>query len=236
MGKRLAWAAFALLGAVNVLFMVQGRTGYLILMVLLGWFVWSSFARRMRQRGKDWGWRQEVLIVLAFVVLAIATYHLSSRLHERVEQVISDYQAWTPDHGKLTSTGQRLDFYSNTLHIVREHAWTGVGTGGFPAAFAQQIQGKDVMETNNPHNEYLMITVQTGVAGLALLLYLFYTQWRNAPLLPTSFEQDAARGLVLAYMLNCALNSALMDHADGLFFAFMSAVLFAGLKRGASNA
>jgi hypothetical protein len=27
------------------------------------------------------------------------------------------------------------------------------------------------------------------------------------------------------------LNSALHDHADGLFFAFMTAALFAGLKR-----
>ena len=75
-----------------------------------------------------------------------------------------------------------------------------------------------------------MITVQTGVMGLVLLLYLFYTQWRCAALLSTPFEQDAARGLVLAYMVNCAFNSALLDHGDGLFFAFMTAALFAGLK------
>jgi len=67
------------------------------------------------------------------------------------------------------------------------------------------------------------------VLGLALLLYLFYTTWRCAPLLGTALEQDAARGLVLAYMVNCALNSALHDHADGLFFSWMVAVLFAGL-------
>jgi O-antigen ligase len=236
LGQRLAWGMFALLGAVNVLFMVQGRTGYLILLVLLGWFVWTSFARQMRQRGMNWGWSQEILVVLAFAILAVATYHVSSRLHERVAQVISDYQAWTPDHGKLTSTGQRLDFYSNTLQIVRTHVLTGVGTGGFPAAFEQQILGKEVMPTNNPHNEYLMITVQTGVIGLALLLYLFYTEWRIAPLLPTVFEQDAARGLVIAYATNCSLNSALMDHADGLFFSFMTAVLFAGLGKGTSHA
>jgi hypothetical protein len=81
-----------------------------------------------------------------------------------------------------------------------------------------------------------MLTVQTGVIGLALLLYLFYTQWRTAPKLPTPFEQDAARGLVLAYAANCSLNSALMDHADGLFFAFMTAALFAGLQRGGARA
>jgi O-antigen ligase len=234
--RRTAWAVYALLGIVDVLFMVQGRTGYLITLILLGWFVWASLTRLMRSRGKVWGWRQAAMVVLAFSVLAFATYHVSSRLHERVGQVITDYQAWTPDHGQFTSTGQRLDFYSNTLQIVRQHPLFGVGTGGFPAAYLQQIQGKDITVTNNPHNEFLMLTVQTGVIGLALLLYLFYTQWRTAPKLPTPFEQDAARGLVLAYAANCSLNSALMDHADGLFFAFMTAALFAGLQRGGARA
>jgi O-antigen ligase len=236
LAKRVAWGGFALLGTVNVLFMVQGRTGYLILMVLLGWFVWSSLAHAMHRRGKVWGWKQGLGIVLAIAMAGYLAYHTSARLHDRVAQVLADYVAWTPDHGKLTSTGQRLDFYSNTLQIVRGHPLAGVGTGGFPAAYAQQTLGKDVMETNNPHNEYLMIAVQTGVVGFALLLYLFYTQWRNAHLLSTLLEQDAARGLVLAYTVNCMLNSALRDHADGLFFAFMTAALFAGLQRGGARA
>lgn len=229
--RRIGWGAFALLGAVNVLFMVQGRTGYLILLVLLGWFAWKSLARHMHRSGRNWNWRHGSLVGLAFLATAFIAYHTSAQLHDRVALVVSEYQAWQPDHGKLTSTGQRLDFYSNTLQIVKDHALLGVGTGGFPAAFAQQIQGKDVMETQNPHNEYLMVSVQTGVLGLVLLLYLFYSQWRYAPLLPTAIEQDAARGLVLMYLVDCMFNSALHDHADGLFFAFMSAALFAGMKR-----
>ena len=228
--KQIAWGAFALLGVVNVLFMVQGRTGYMIMLALIGWFVWTSLAHHMRRRGRNWGWRQGALVSAALVVTAFVAYHASARLHDRVDLVVSEYQAWTPDHGKLTSTGQRMDFYSNTLHIVRDNALFGVGTGGFPAAFAQQTQGKDVLRTQNPHNEYLMISVQTGLIGLALLLNLFYTQWRCAPSLPTTFERDAARGLVLTYMVNCLFNSALLDHGDGLFFAFMTAVLFADLK------
>ncbi len=228
--KQLAWGTFAALGMANVFFMVQGRTGYMIMLVLVGWFVWASLARHMRQRGRNWGWRQGGLVLAALAVATFIAYHTSSRLHDRVAMVVSEYQSWSPDHGKLTSTGQRLDFYSNTLHIVQDNALIGVGTGGFPAAFAQQTQGKDVLKTQNPHNEYLMITVQTGLIGLGLLLYLFYTQWRCAASLPTTFDQDAARGLVLAYLVNCMFNSALLDHGDGLFFAFMTAILFANLK------
>lgn len=227
---RMAWGLFALMGAINVLFMVQGRTGYMILLILLGWFTWSTLARYMRKRGRLWGWRQGVAMVLVFAGVAITIYQTSSRLHERMDLVSSEYQAWQPNHGKDTSTGQRLDFYYNTLQIVQRHPIFGVGTGGFAAAFAKQTQGTAVLHTPNPHNEYLLITAQIGLVGLAFLLYLFYTLWRCAPLLNTSFEQDAARGLVLAYLINCAFNSPLLDHSDGLFFAFMVAMLFANLK------
>jgi O-antigen ligase len=229
---KVAWLSYALLGIVNVLFMVQGRTGYLILFALLGLFTWTTIARTMLKRGKIWGWKQKSLVVMLLVTGAIVAYHSSSRLHERVALAVSEYQAWSPNHGKDTSSGQRLDFYYNTLQIVGDHPLFGVGTGGFPAAYEQQTLGKDVMETRNPHNEYLLIAVQTGIVGLALLVYMFYSLWRYALLLPTPFGQDAARGLVLGCMVSCMVNSTLLDHADGLLFSFMAAVLFANLKVG----
>lgn len=231
-GKRMAWGAFALLGTVNILFLAQGRTGYLILLALLGWFAWSTLARHMHSRGRAWGWRQGAAVALVLMGLATLVYQVSPRLHERVNLVASEFQAWQPNHGRDSSTGQRLDFYYNTLQIIRQQPMFGVGTGGFPAAFTRQTQGKDVLQTRNPHNEYLMITVQSGVIGLVFLLYVFYTQWRTAPLLDIPFRQDAARGLVLAYMMNSLFNSPLLDHADGLLFAFMTAVLFAHSKAG----
>ncbi len=231
---RIAWLAFVGLAIVNILFMVEGRTGYLILFVLLGWFAMVTFSHAMARRGASWGWRQKGGIALVLLLGVLLAYHGSARLHNRVVMAVAEYQAWIPNQG-ATSIGQRLDFYSNTLHIVAENPLLGVGTGGFPSAYERHTQGVDVIKTRNPHNEYLMISVQTGLVGLILLLYLFYTHWRNAPLLPTLLERDAARGLLLAYLVNCTLNSALMDHADGLFFAFMSAVLFANLKLGSKH-
>jgi O-antigen ligase len=230
--KKLAWMSFALLGTINVLFMVIGRTGYLILIMLLGWFAWSTSSRLLHDRGKNWTWSKKSLVVLLLLAGIFGAYSTSSRLQDRVALAVSEYQEWSPNHGKDTSSGQRLDFYYNTLQIVHDHPLFGVGTGGFPSAYAQQTVGKDVMETRNPHNEYLLISVQTGIIGFVLMLYLFYTQWRYATALPNSFEQDAARGLVLACMVNCMVNSPLLNHADGLLFSFMTAILFSNLKVG----
>lgn len=226
-----AWGLFALLASINVLFVVQGRTGYVILLALLGWSAWTTLARHAGKRNRQWGWRQAAAISLVCIGMAVSAYFVSARLHDRVTLMQAEYQGWRDGQSdEFSSIGKRLNFYRNTLQIVRQQPVQGIGIGGFPAAFAQQTQGKNVTQTRNPHNEYLMITVQTGVIGLALLLYLFYTQWRYAPLLDTAFKQDAARGLVLAYIVNCSFNSALLDHSDGLFFAFMTAVLFSGLS------
>ena len=156
----------------------------------------------------------------------------SRRLHERVNVVLAELSAWQPNHeNQKSSTGTRLNYYYNTIQIIEKNPLVGVGSGGFEQAFKEQIQGTNLLTVANPHNEYLLITAQTGVIGLAFLLYLFYTVWHCAPLLNTKLQQDAARGLVLAYMVNCTFNSALHDHVDGLFFSWMAAVLFAGLIR-----
>lgn len=227
--KKIGWACFSILGIANILFMVQGRTGYLILFVLVFWFCWTTFKRVMRERNLNFGWAKGLLL-LAMFVATVGAYHLSTRLHDRVALVISEYQAWIHGQGGNTSIGLRLDFYSNSVGIVKDNPLFGVGTGGFAAAYEQKIQAGGGLLTGNPHNEYLNIAVQTGSIGLLSLLILFFTLWRCAPLLPTASEQDAARGLVLAYLVNCMANSALMDHADGLFFAFMTGLLFARLK------
>lgn len=234
--KQLAWGMFAMLAANNALLMVQGRTGYLVLLALLGLFTWSTMQRNTKMAGKV-GWRQGGAVVLFFFVVLAGAYYASPQFHNRLHSVASEMQTWRPgisyehfDKPKPIAITRRLDFYYNTLHIVQQQPVLGVGTGGLPAAYMQQTQGQ--AQTTNPHNEYLMIAVQTGLVGLALLLYLFYTQKRCARLLGTPFAQDAAAGLVLAYMIDCMFNSPLLDHGPGLFFAFMTAVFFGNLKMG----
>ncbi len=228
--RRMAWLVYGALALGNILFMVQGRTGYAVLLVLLAWFVWRSADRYLTQKSRPLGIKQALAVLLALAGMVLAGYVASPRLQDRVHTTVAEYQSWAPYHGKMTSTGQRLDWYYATTRIVADSPVLGVGTGGFAAAFEQKVAGQDVAMTHNPHNEYLMIAAQTGVLGLALLLFLFYTLWRSAGLLPNAFEQDAGRGLVLAYMVNCLFNSPLLDHADGLLFSFMAAALFAGLK------
>jgi O-antigen ligase len=82
--------------------------------------------------------------------------------------------------------------------------------------------------TTNPHNEYLMVAIQLGLAGLALLFWLLITLWRRAADLPGGFERSAARGLVVLILSASLVSSTLVDHTEGFFFVWMSSLCFAG--------
>jgi O-antigen ligase len=217
---RWIWVALSALAAVNVVFLVQGRTGYLVLAGLALLMLYD----RLRWKG--------IMAGLALVAVSFVTaYALSSSFHTRIELAISQAAGWRPDVAADSSIGARLEFYRNTAEIIREHPVLGVGTGGFEVAYDEHIRGTNMTRTRNPHNLYLLVTVQFGAIGLAALLFLFAQQWRYAARLTSLGHGLLARGVLLAFVLAGFVNSLIIDHAEGLFFTWLSGLLFSELTR-----
>jgi O-antigen ligase len=122
-----------------------------------------------------------------------------------------------------------LEFYRNSLAIFRDHPIVGVGTGGFVKAYAEKVKDMGMMATTNPHDEYLMIATQLGAIGLTALLFMFYRQWRAAAKL-NGYRRAMARGMLIAIAVGGLVSSTLMDHSEGLFYAWMSGLLYSGLR------
>jgi O-antigen ligase len=217
---RVIWLVLAALALINGTLVVQGATGYVVLGTLAlylgyGWRGWKGL-----------GW---ALGAAAGVFLVLAL--LPGPFQQRVTQIERQMAEWNPGHAPIESqVGLRLDFYRNSLALVREHALVGVGTGGFAKAYADRVRATQGIATRNPHNEYLHIMVQLGLVGLAALLYLFWTHWRLAPHLASPLEYHLARGLILTMAVGCLFNSWLLDHTEGLLYAWLTGLLFAGLK------
>jgi len=218
-------AALAALAAFNVLFMVFGRTGYVVLAVLGVYF----FFRRFGARGI-------AIAAVGFALACAAAYQWSSAFHERTDMALDQASAWREGRGDRTSIGLRLDYYSNTLAIIRAQPLFGVGTGGFALAYGERVQHTGMAPSNNPHNQYLLITAQLGVVGLAALIALYAVYWRGAGRLTPPFG-EIARGLLLAMLVGNLFNSFMLDFTERLFFAWLSGVLFAELsaRRDDSN-
>jgi O-antigen ligase len=130
-----------------------------------------------------------------------------------------------------SSTGTRLELYRVSAALVRDRPVLGHGTGSFTKSFADKTHRPVADPVRNPHNEYLHWMVQLGVVGLAALLCLFWTHWRSASGLATPFEHHLARGLILAMAAGCVFNTWLMDHTEGLLYAWLTGLLFAGLSQ-----
>jgi hypothetical protein len=218
-------AVIAGLMAFNVMFMVHGRTGQLVLAALLLYFLFGWLR-----------WQGLVIAGAAGVALAGVAYLVpSSALHQRVNATITEIEDWRA--GKPTQpANMRLEAWGNSIQITKANSLIGVGTGGFAAAYARQVEGTRMPPLRQPENQYLLTTVQLGAVGLAALLALFVLQWHLACRLATRTETDLARGLVLLMVVGCLFNSFLLDHTEALFYAWLSGLLFAGLEPPALRA
>ncbi len=218
---RAIWFALAAAAVANVLFVVPGRTGYVVLAALalyLG-YAWRRLAGL-------------ALVALAGAAVVGVGYAASSTLQGRVLETEREAREWQPGVPARTSVGYRLEFYNNTLQIIRDRPLVGAGTGGFPSAYARQVAGTAMAPAGHPHNEYLHLMAQLGIPGLVALAALFWVPWRLAPRLPVPHEGLLARGLVLTIAVGCVFNSLLLDHTEGLLFAWGLGVLFGGLCPG----
>ena len=215
-GARAAWWLAGALAAINVLLLLPGRTGMLMLGLFALYAAWT------------WrGWRALAGALALGVAGAGVTALALPAVAERATEIVTEARAWQPGRQTSTSTGQRLEFYRVSLGLIAAHPLAGAGTGSFSRAYREAVAGTTLEPTRNPHNEYLLLGVQLGVGGVLLLAALWIVLWTTAARLPP-FERDLARGLALAFAAGCLFNSLLLDHTEGLLFAWL-----AGLATGA---
>jgi O-antigen ligase len=211
--------AAAFLALFNAIFMVQGRTGYLVAGLLLIFFLFERT-----------GWKSVAVGVIALALLVGGAFFGSTSFHDAVNRGITEYSQWRPDQPADTSIGWRLEFYSNTVRMIRERPVIGVGTGGFAIAYAERVKGTGRVDPGHPHSEYLLMAAQLGVFGLIGFLGLLLTHWNVARRVSPPVDCSLASGLVLAMAVGCLFNTLLLDHSEGLFYCWLAGVLCAGIE------
>ncbi|MDD3610125.1 MAG: O-antigen ligase family protein [Halothiobacillaceae bacterium] len=219
--RRALWAVFALLALFNLFFVNTGRTGQLLFFFLVPLALFQL-----------WRWRGLGLAMLVVAGLSGGLYALSPNFQERVTAAVGDIHAYQAGNSS-TSWGLRLEFWNNSLQLAAEAPVLGQGMGGFVTAYTALADQQGLTgdhRADNPHNEYVMVLVQTGGLGLALLLWLFAVQWQQ------SRGQAIAQALWLLIVVGCLFNSFLLDNLEGHFWATMSAALYLRARAGTGGA
>lgn len=220
------WRVVSLAAAANVLLMVPGRTGYLILAAGLMYFGF----RRFRLRGVIAG-------LLAIAVLGAGAYRVSDTMRARVDQAVAETLRFTEGEVAPTSAGSRLLFWESTVELVRAHPWLGTGLGSWHAKVAAEMSAAQreqmLLGHEHPHNELLHVAAQTGLAGAALYLAgLLALARRAARLRPDAGLLGAA---LVAYAAGALVNSFLWDSVEGQLLAALAALAVAGAGGGAAR-
>jgi O-antigen ligase len=115
---------------------------------------------------------QMAAIVAAIAVVGGIVWVSSANVQQRVLSVFSEVE----DHGaKPTSSGQRLEFWRQSLKIMQDAPVIGHGTGSVKAKFAEVAASEKSSErpTVNPHNQTFMVGIQLGFIGVLALFAMW---------------------------------------------------------------
>jgi len=207
---------WVLLAVYNILFMSDGRTGYLVLFFLIFLFFYQVY----RAKG--------ILIgSLVLLVLSVLAYTYSDALRHRVDNLVESVQNYQP--GETSNSAKlRLEFLNNSLALIAEKPVFGHGTGSFSYKYKELAERQSLKSSTNPHSEYLMIGVQWGLMGVGVFIVLLFMMWKTSHYLDRN-DRLMAQGLVVTIAVGCLVNSFWLDHTEGHVFAYLIGVFYGGL-------
>jgi len=214
--KYVGWYLVLLIfGVYNLFFLVDGRTGQLVFMVLIPLLAVQRFGKK------------GLLVSMSLLIIFLALYFSFSDKSVRIHEGLDNTRAYINHQSEKrpTSMGIRYKFWENSLKLVAEKPWLGHGTGSFAQEY-QRVTGAHLDNRKNPHNEFLLIAVQFGLLGFLTYSGFLFSQYYCSRTLPDP-EKWLAQGLLLTLIITSLFNSPFLDHTEGHWFAAMIALCFA---------
>lgn len=207
----------------NVVWLLDGRTGYVLAVGLVALAVAWQFPAR---------WRP-LLYGLAAVLLVASTawayWHAQQGQGPNILPGESRRYAY-PDSG-IGSDGWRLNAWHRSLQAVQQSPVIGTGAGSWKAAVLP-FEGESYRVNfgpaplGNPHQEFLLWAVEFGLIGCAALLACLLLAALDA----RRFDPPVARALwslLAACLVAGMFNSVLYDDLIGDFFCIATGLLLA---------
>ena len=222
-GQKMA-VAIAFICMSNVLFVLIGRSGHIVAVVVLSLAIMWELPRRYR-----------FLLLILPAVLLTAAYSVSPKVQLRVTQLQTEVRAFSFEKGESVdsgnSSGIRLHFWHRAVQSMEESPWLGSGVGSWSNEFnrleKQLSPGSKMLgEKSNPHQEYLLWGVQLGGLGIVLflgfLISLMRDMWQA-----DAHARRAGLSTVAALAVSCLFNSTIFDALIGDFFCVVLGLLLA---------
>jgi O-antigen ligase len=218
--KAWCWVMVAIAAAINVLFFVLGRAGYITLMVNLLVVALVAFMAARDAR--------LMTVVGAFMLIVVVAAASSDAVHERFHTAISEVES-SQERGISTSIGQRMEYASKSIDLIEARPIVGWGTGSYAQEYCRIAKSPEWCKLGayNPHNQFLFFAVQFGLLGLAALLawlVMAGVAFRRLSLA----KQMIAYSLLATLVVHSLLDSPLYIVTEGTWYPLMLGIFAAG--------
>lgn len=209
----------------NMVFVANSRTALACIPILFVLFLAMYFSKRTA-----------VILVIGGIIAATLAWNTSSYLRSRVEQAITEYQAYRTSHA-ATSAGQRLEFWRKSVKFFEAAPILGHGTGSTKLLFERDAVGQTGASAEviaNPHNQTLNVAVQWGIAGI-IVLYLMWISHLKLFIGKEGLFAWIGLAAVVQNFISSLLNSHLFDFTEGWMYVLAVGVA-GGMIARAQNA
>lgn len=213
--RRLGWAAVSLLASVSITHLSEGRTGYLLLCVMLAVFVFAAL------RGRSM-WFAAILGACLTAGVLVS----SDLVRERV--VLAYTEVVRANEEKATSIGNRVYLYRITPLLAAEEPLLGHGTGAYHSQICRFVdipEGCHGWITWHPHNQFLFFAADHGIPGFAAYIFLLLGMVWLARRAQAPEARVLLIGLAALLAVNSMTNSPLWSARESHFFTYMMALL-----------
>jgi len=112
------------------------------------------------------------------------------------------------------SITQRFDYWRTAIAVIKDHFLLGVGPGNFQEVFLKYKVGLST-DTRYAHNIFLQTWAETGVAGMAAMLWLIFLFFRKASRKPALLFIFLSG---LAFILHNMVDNSYFIPETGLFW------------------
>ena len=134
---------------------------------------------------------------------------------------------------EVNSAGYRLELWTNTLLIIKRHPLLGGGAGSLEREYKALVPADHIViakKFGNPHSAYISIIQESGLIGLAALLFLYYWHWAIASRLNKRFIYGSVlEGLIVCFAISSLFNSMLWG-GEAKFYYLLAGVFLSAYK------
>jgi O-antigen ligase len=214
------WWMVAILGSVSILFLSQGRTGYLS--VVFSALIFAMVAM---------GGRLKALLgtVTVAAVLLVLVYAVSPQFQQRSALALNE--ARTSSLKSVTSVGARIEVWRFMARSSKTTTLLGEGTASYPVLAKSYFEDPEfcAVVCPHPHNQFLLFYFELGLLGLLLFFWLILSIVRQAMV-----YQSTHRALMLAFVVIMVISnmthSSLWLSTESHFFILVTTLLMASAR------